>query len=241
MSLLNDLIIPFISALVAAYLAIKYSAYVSNRQEKAILVLFAREMLLQFRRSGMYYRQHLEDKISYSTLFEITDSSAFVKFAELVKNNKVLNACIVLKATFFQVIRYTDKASEAISRRITDNKDIALEASSQAKHFQLMALNFFIGDLIVDGNFYRQKYKELILDMNNILDYIERLNSPSTLKIVITQIMPRLGDERASTDNFIQEAKSELQLITQQLDLLREKEEIYFLRNNLNMIVDKLP
>ena|GEM_PF-5338693 len=235
MTILISILIPIAAAFFGAWVGRKYDAFISNRQEKAILALFVQEFSLLLRRSKMYYRQMLGGGISFSTLFEASDASTFVKLAEVGKNSGVIDRILELKADFFQVIRFANKASEAAAQaralQATGGNQQAQQKWIEAKVAQGMAIVFFMGDLEVEGVFHRKYYKEYIENLQHVIDYLQTLNPSSSLILYLLDFMPRMKREKESLDNFISQHKEELSLIKEILELLREKERLLVLEN----------
>jgi len=251
MNALFYIVIPILTALLGVWVGRKYDAFVLNRQEKAILVLFLQEFALLLCRTKMYYRQMIGGGISFSTLFEASDASTFVKLAEVSKNSKAIDRTLKLKADFFQVIRYANKASEAaakahalqtlvaakekeleatgatkvkIEQEINKEKQDATEYWIEAKMAQEMAIVFFMGDLQSEGVFHRNQYKKYIENIEYIITYLESLNSYSPISLYLLNFMPIIRKEKQALDNFVSLRREELALIKEILELLREKE-----------------
>jgi len=119
----------FFSAIIGAISIIFYSDYVSNRQEKAVLILIVQEFILLFNRMTMYYEQSLKGNISYSASFEIIDSSTFNALVEVGKNSEVIKTAIELKSSFFQVLRYANLTSQYIAESQMEQSQMNLQSS----------------------------------------------------------------------------------------------------------------
>ncbi|MGD8285902.1 MAG: hypothetical protein PVG08_17425, partial [Desulfobacterales bacterium] len=115
MDIYVGILIPLLVGLLAAYAGFKYYDILSFRQQKALLVLFIQEFTLLLRRASMYYRQYIEGPVSFSTLFETSDSSTFIKLSEVTDNIKIIETALMLKSDFFQVLRHAERASEAVN------------------------------------------------------------------------------------------------------------------------------
>jgi hypothetical protein len=228
MEIYAHILIPFLVGLLAAYGGIKYSDFVSLRQQKAILVLFIQEFTILLRRGSMYYQQYLEGPVTFSTMFASSDASTFNKLAEVTDNVKIIETALMLKSDFFQVLRYAERSSEAVSTLLyaeaSGDKDLAEQASGKARLAQQMALNYFMGDLLVNGRFHRYKHENYVSNINLLIDYLERINTPFRLKGLLISITPRLKRKKEDIELFIENRRKELSLLREKLDLLREKE-----------------
>jgi hypothetical protein len=251
MNVLLSIIIPILTALLGAWGGRKYDAFVLNRQEKAILVLFLQEFALLLCRTKLFYKQMIDGGISFSTLFEASDASTFVKLAEVSKNSRVIDRALKLKADFFQVIRYANKASEAaakanslqtaveartkeletaratqvkINAAIKEEKQAVTQYWIEAKIARGMAINFFMGDRQAGGVFKRNRYADYIENMKYIINYLESLNSYSPIFLYLLNFTPRIRKEKQALDDLVSLRREELTLIKEILELLREKE-----------------
>lgn len=216
----------FLSAVIGGLLVVIYHLYISNRQEKALLVFFIQEFILLFHRCTMYYRQMLTRKVSYS-IFGISDASSFIKLAEVIKDNRIIEAVLGLKANFFQVIRYADKASESIAsyNTLTGQKQRQL-AWQNAVNAQSTAIVFFVGEVYKKDKFYRREFENYIQKITLLLDYLEKINSPNFFMQLLINCFPKLKVQRNSVDRFIAGSKEGLELRKGLLELLRQKEEL---------------
>lgn len=217
----------FLSAVIGGSLVVIYHHHISNRQEKALLVLFIQEYILLLHRCTMYYRQMLTKKVSYSTLFSISDASSFTKLAEVIKDNRIIETVLGLKANFFQVIRYADRASQSIANYniLTGQKQRQL-ALQNALNAQSTAIVFFVGEVHKKGKFYRREFENFIQKITLLLDYLEKINSPNIFMQLLINCFPKLKVQRNSVDRFITGCRGELDLRKEILELLRQKEEL---------------
>lgn len=225
MDALASFVAALFAAIIGALLGIKYSSLISNRQEKAILVLLLQEFTMLLSRTTTYYEQSLNGNISFSTLFEVSDSSTFTKLAELEKNSEIIKTALKLKADFFQVVRYANKASECIAQKrmaeVSGNDELAKKKEEEANFAQAMALIFFLGDGLA-----RNRYKAYIDNMFLILYYLQELNTPPKLESFLLNLIPSFKIEIRSADKFIAEYRKQLEGQNEKLDLLREKEKL---------------
>jgi hypothetical protein len=228
MEIVTGILLPLLVGLLAAYGGMKYSNFVSFRQQKAILILFIQEFSILLRRSSMYYQQYIEGPVIFSTMFESSDSATFNKLAEVTDNIKIIETALMLKSDFFQVLRYADRSSELVNTLLyaeaCGDKELARQATDKARLTQQMALNYFMGEIFVDGRFHRYKYENYIRNLNLLIDYLERLNTPSWLKGSLIAITPTLRHKKEDIELFIENRRKELSLLREKLDLLREKE-----------------
>jgi hypothetical protein len=134
----------------------------------------------------------------------------------------------MLKSDFFQVLRHAERASEAVnmllSAEASGNKELARQAEKKAKLAQQMALSYFMGEVLVNNQFHRYKYENFISNINLLLDYLERLNTPSLPRRIIITIIPRLKRNEEDIELFVENRRKELSLLREKIDLLREKE-----------------
>jgi len=216
------------SGILGGFLVVVYNTITSARQEKAILVILIEECILLLQRATNYYRQSLQNNVSFSTLFEISDSSTFIKFAEVGKNNKIIETSLKLKADFFQVIRYTHKASDAIAESqmasASGDLDMKAQKEKEARTAQSLALVFFVGDSYYgDGTFNRKRYEEFVSSIQFLLDYLKERND-SKVYSFINKCFENLKTNMRVTEEFIKEQKEVLNKTEKELDELREIE-----------------
>jgi hypothetical protein len=241
MNVLISLVISLAAVFFGAWLGSKYDGYVSNRQEKAILVLLIQEFSLLIKRTKMYYRQMLGPGVSFSTLFESSDASTFVKFAEVSKNSETIKRALKLKSDFFQVIRHANRASEAAAQsnflqRISKSEpkqtartkleNQAAQKMIEAKLAQGTAVTFFMGERKKGDRFGRERCRDYIDNVQYLLDYLEDLNSSSRITEFLIIFMPRIRKEKGSVESFVTSQKESLALIEEILELLIEKEKL---------------
>lgn len=207
--------ISLLSAMIGGVIVVIYERYVSKRQEKALVMVFAQEFINLFSRCSMYYDQMLRGRISSSTLFEISDSATVTRLAELTGNAKILRAVIDLKTWFFQVIRHADMASAAL----------ALGDNAKAAEHQALAIAFFMGDPVdSSGEFDRRRYESYIDSILSILDYLKDLNEPSCVGAVAGQIIHSERQQAIAINDFGKEARKTLVEKSNQLKDLRMTE-----------------
>jgi len=213
---ISDILIPIIFGFFGVMGGIWYSSYVTYRQEKAVLVTLIQEFTLLIGRLTLYYTQYLnpERGVSYSTLFDLSDEASFIKLSEVARNKQIIQTALQLKADFFQVIRFADKASEALIR---GNQKDALSAQS-------MALVFFLGDKIPGDKFKRDRYKEYIKKINILLNHLQELNTLNWFNKLIINLTSSLKKELSTTDNFIADRREFINERERDLDSLRKTE-----------------
>jgi hypothetical protein len=231
MDALASFVTALFAAIIGALLGIKYSSLISNRQEKAILVLLLQEFTMLLSRTTTYYEQSLNGNVSFSTLFEVSDSSTFTKLAELEKNSEIIKTALKLKADFFQVVRYANKASECIAQKkmaeVSGNDELAKRKKEEASFAQAIALIFFLGDVYDNKvGFARNRYKTYIGNISLILYYLQELNTPPKFESFMLNLIPPFRNEIRSADEFIAEYRKQLEGQKEKLDLLREKEKL---------------
>jgi len=216
-----------LATLIGPFVGIAYYIRVAYRQEKSILVLFVQELILLFQRCTMYYAQILKGAQSYSTLFQISDASLFGKLSDVVKNPSIIEKTLELKAEFFQVIRYADKAWEVMAKAsIATDDESKKQYKEAARHFQSLAVVFFVGDLIPDEGIFRNNIDRPIEKLTFIIDYLESVNSRPAFLGRFSKVFPNLYYEINATASFIKKTRSELTQLREMLYLLREKERL---------------
>ena len=209
-------LISILSAVIGGIIVVIYESYVSKRQEKALLIVFAKEFINLFRRCSMYYDQMLKGAISASTLCEISDSETVTKLAEITGNTKILGEIIDLKTWFFQVVRQADMASDAL----------ALSDKEKARTHQARAMAFFMGDPNDDtGQFDRRRYETYTRNILSIVDYLYKLNEPTSFEIVTHNIIRSERQQALAIRDFCKWARETLNEKNKQLCDLRRHEE----------------
>ncbi len=83
-----------------------------SRQRKALLVAFTTDLVERFMRATMYYNQNRTGAISYSALYEATDSNMLAKLAEVIKDQDIIHTIVELKGSYYQIQRHVLEASE---------------------------------------------------------------------------------------------------------------------------------
>jgi hypothetical protein len=158
-------VLTFFGAIIGAGIMVAYYRRSDRRQEKALLVLFIQEFVLLFKRCGMYYHQMAHQSVSFSSLYEATDSSTLEKLATVCSNQDVLSTILQLKANFFQVIKWANRVNEGSQSPIS-SQSANDSISSSMLAAQSKAMAFFIGDLRAsDNSFGRMRYQEYITDI----------------------------------------------------------------------------
>jgi len=204
-------VISILSAIIGGLLVIFYNQNVSKRQEKAIILLFSYEFITLFNRCSMYYSQMLKSGISYSRLCEVSDSATMTKLTELTSNQQIIKTIIDLKTWFFQVIKYTDRTSE----------EIALGNEDKANKYQQLAIVFFMGDVLVEGKYDRQRFKKYIENIQLILDYLSELNSPSAFETLLIHFFSAVKKRYFAVNQFISKSRQQLNERQEELEELR--------------------
>jgi hypothetical protein len=223
-----QLVITLLVALLAVYVAIKLMDVNAYRRQKALLVLFIQEFVLLIRRSATYYRQHLEGPRAAVRFFEAVDANTFARLCDVTGNMKVVETALMLKSDFHHIMRYADQAAEALSLKAaaqaSGESALAAQANRKADFAREMALNGFMGELKVDGKFFRSKYHDYISNIRFLIDFLENLNTPDFPGSILLPVIKRLRIEKTALDEFIAHRRRELILLEEKLDLLREKE-----------------
>jgi len=61
-------------------------------------------------------------------------------------------------------------------------------------------------------------------DINLLLDYLERVNTPSRLRGYLILAVPQLRRKKEDVELFVENRRKELSLLREKLEILREKE-----------------
>jgi hypothetical protein len=193
-----------------------YNKFSTDKQEKAIILLFLEESVITFKRCAMYYGQMLRSEASLSTLFEISDSATFTKLGEISSNVPIIETIMKLKASFFQVIRWADRAS----RIDPESQRYMIDAEAQSK-----AMVFFMGDIRrADNSYGRDRHKEYVKDIRTILDYLRRLNSQHSFANWLARVVPKLKTQTIALNSLMENMRKEIDTLETELDSLRLEE-----------------
>lgn len=232
-TLIRDLSVLF-AGILGVCLLLAWNVYVRKTQEKALIQTFIKEFLLLYNRCTMYYDQMTRDKISYSTLFEISDSGMVTKLAELTNEPSIIETVMKLKADFFQVIRWAHMMSKGVESTIwktipdpnNHNRKIRIKqittVSQPDLDAQSKAMVFFVGEATSVDNF-RERYKDYTKKIRMLLDYLEDLNSKrdyGCLPLIIDRVRGRTKALR----EFIDESRVRLNESMVEIEKVREKE-----------------
>lgn len=96
----------------------RHSEQRRESEYKSLLVSFAHELVEAFHRCVLYYKQRgLENRVSYSALFNFNDASTLSKLASVTDNPNVVDAIMYLKTKYFQVGRHVVHASELATKK----------------------------------------------------------------------------------------------------------------------------
>jgi len=206
METILNLIIGLGAAIIGAGSVILYNTHMTNREKKALVLVFAKEFMLLFKRCSMYYEQSLKGAISFSTLFQSTDSATLTKLAEVAPNVSVVETIVELKADFFQVIRWADWAS--MTDPVAQSKLIA----------------FFMGGLHADDkSLDRKGYREKLAGIREVLDYLQKLNCDFDLGNWLGPYS-NVRQQKEAITQFVTNSRKELDDLEVQLNKLRLKE-----------------
>jgi hypothetical protein len=196
---------------IGGLIAIFYSSYSSFQQEKALILLFCQEFMLLYKRCAMYYEQMLKNSVSFSTLYEASNTGTIEKLAEKISDYDILRSIIKLKADFFQIIRWAHRAS----------RQDAIDSGAQSR-----AVVFFMGDVTaLDGSYGRTRYRLYRKDIDEVLNYLEWLDRKKNLLSLIDYLKQLLIGRRKSLKDFIAKSRTELNESENTLDRLRLQEQ----------------
>jgi hypothetical protein len=224
MDALTLAIFTIIGGAIGGFIAVFYNSYSTFRQEKALVLLFVQEFMLLFKRCTMYYEQMLKGSVSFSTLYEATDSGTLEKLAEIISDHNILKTIIKIKADFFQVIRWAHRSS----------RPDEIDAEAQSK-----AVVFFMGDAkIPDGSYGRNRYKDYRENIFQVLEYLEHLNKKRNLANLFEYLKSIITGESKKLDEYINNCKEDLESNQKTLDHLRIQEK-EILINKGQTFVDK--
>lgn len=188
----------FIASLTAAIVSsgflVCYYILTRQRERKALLMAYFTELVGLFERTVLYYCQRREGGISYSALYEASDSNMLARFAGVVDDPEIINAIIRLKSIYYQIQRHALEASKLASeipiqqfkyekalKEFGDNdsetiklKDELNYINLKASHAQSRAIAFIAFDEIVA---YTQR----------IIDYAKKkVRSPEINKLEVS-------------------------------------------------------
>jgi len=162
-SLTIALVAAFTSAFVASGILVGYTWWQRRQERKAILLTYTTELVEALSRTVMYYDQRSKGGISFSSIYEGTDSNTLARLIHLVDEPEVVSAMFGLKERLFQILRHVEEASsmaaewDVLSKtredfvkrygltddRTKDLTDRSQEAFTRAYHAQGRALAFF--------------------------------------------------------------------------------------------------
>jgi hypothetical protein len=152
-----------IGALTAAITTSLLSFFIQRRKTKAehrsLLLLIANEIVLNYERCVIYTNQAKDGVVSFSGIFNFTDSDTVARFVAVTKSPSLISAIMKLKFTYYQVGRHVENASKfafeaeearsdlqrlgSMSGEIKDTEYGILRAS--ASRAQRTAIAFFTG------------------------------------------------------------------------------------------------
>jgi hypothetical protein len=222
--MVTDILIPLIAGFGGTLLGIRHSDLSQKKEYKSLLLLLVQEYMLLLSRSTMYYKQFVDGPVSFSSLFQLSDNNTFLRLSQVSDNTDCIRVALELKADFFQVVRHVQRASEHMSKVIDEqvkgHKPLADEEFKKAKHAQSMAMNFFVGDQTIDGQFHRNRYEQYIDKIKVLLYELQILNAKKTYL--------QLYSRKRVLDIFVKDESIKLEQIREKIRLIREKEEILY-------------
>jgi hypothetical protein len=195
---------------IGGFIAVFYNSFSTFRQEKALILLFSQEFMLLFKRCTMYYEQMLKGSVSFSTLYEASNTGTLEKLAEKILDYNVLKTIIKLKADFFQVIRWAHRAS----------RQDAIDVGAQSR-----AVVFFMGDVTdINGSYGRTRYMDYRRNVDEVLNYLEWLDGKRNLISIIDHLRLLVVGRRQNLDDFIKMSRAELDETEKKISQLRLEE-----------------
>ena len=221
-----DIIIPLVAGFGGTLLGIRHTELSRKKEYKSVLLLLIQEFILLLERSTMHYYQFVKGPVHSSALFQISDNNTFLKLAQVCDNTECIKVALELKADFFQVERHVQRASEYMSKYIDEHvkghAPLASEEFKKANYALSMAINFFVGDQIIDGNFYRNRFDRYIDKIFFLNEELRRINAKSAFSM--------FQFRRQVFVKFVESQTSKLEHIREKIKLIREKEEVLYNR-----------
>jgi|GEM_PF-1706298 len=146
---LINIILPLASVILGGISGALISIWFSERRRKqelrSLILAFCSEFVPLFKRCVMYYKQAMQNSISYSALFTFTDASALSKFASVGAKPDVIAGIVELKSMYFQIQRHADEAAKfAIEGSRLSDEVAKQETMRKASDAQEKALAFFL-------------------------------------------------------------------------------------------------
>lgn len=170
-----------VSALIGALAVILYYEYRVRQQKKSLIVVFATELVLVFERCVLYLEQANRNEISYSALFQATDSTAISILASVTNNPDVVRAIVELKAIYFQIALHAQRASEYITgseeifvpMKTSRDLDFIRTEESRKKELQQKA---HIAQSMALG-FFKSGYDRIVKCTQQVINEAQRISS----------------------------------------------------------------
>jgi len=131
--------------LAGAVVNVLFAKRQARKELKSLILAFASEFTFAFARCVKYYDQSQKGEISYSGLFDFTDTSILSRFAIVNTQPKVVAAIMGLKSHYFQIRRHVDDAGKFAvqATRLADDNEQEKKLMKAAVHAQRTALAFF--------------------------------------------------------------------------------------------------
>ena len=166
-------IIQIIASLIGGGLAgagvnIYFTKRQSKKELRSLILAFASELIFAFVRCVKYYEQSRKLEVSYSGLFDFTDSSILSRFAVVNTQPEIVTAIVDLKSHYFQIRRHVEEASKfaAQANRLAEEEKDKERLMKAAIHAQGTALAFFFSS-----------YEDIVRKTSLILDEAKKISS----------------------------------------------------------------
>ena len=200
-----------VSALIGALAVILYYQYRVRQQKKSLIVVFATELVLVFERCILYLEQANRNEISYSALFQATDSTAISTLASVTNNPDVVRAIVELKAIYFQIARHVERASEYTTRSeeifvpLKTSRDLDLIRMEESKKKELQQKAHIAQSMAL--GFFKSGYHRILKCTQQVINEAQRISSR------------RIGNDLKNRFE-VQKAKYEKQLVIYNRNIL---------------------
>jgi hypothetical protein len=154
--------------LAGAIVNIYFTKRQSKKELRSLSLAFASELTLAFVRCVKYYEQSRKPEVSYSGLFDFTDSAILSRFAVVNTQPEIVAAIVDLKSHYFQIRRHVEEASKfaAQANRLAEDEKDKERLMKAAIHAQGTALAFFFSS-----------YEDIVMKTGLILEEAKKISS----------------------------------------------------------------
>jgi hypothetical protein len=134
----------FTGSLAGVVVSIYYQRKRQGGERRSLILAFCVEFISTFERCVLYYKQKQKDLVSFSSLFDFTDSSILSKYASVCTRPKTIQSIVELKESFYQIRRHVEMASEFALKILEKPEGFEQEVlKKNASKAQSIALIFF--------------------------------------------------------------------------------------------------